>query len=236
MRYLVFFSIIIITFTSCRPTYEVTNDIFNELPTGAILVRLKTNHNTLVALENKNKEQKQKLEELDTNEQSKSNIEADILKRTQLINKIKTNRDKNNSEIINAFDQFTFCPVYYFYSTDSRSVANKDFNNILLDKNLNVSKPIPNLNNNYLIAEFGQTNQDTIANMGRGQDLHSENRTNSTSMEGGVDALVLLSPEFVQLQSPYPHYVRTFEGFPIKRKKEKTVEILQKRIEKHLNQ
>ena len=112
-----------------------------------------------------------------------------------------------------------------------------------------------NLSDNYLIAEFGETNEDTTKIKLRktksydfyghpNERLERNDETgyieyvdyyySSTGMEGGVDALVLLSPEFIQIQRPYPHYVRTFERLPfINRSYEETVLRLQHKIVKY---
>jgi hypothetical protein len=227
--------------------------IFSNLKSGGIFVRLKTNENTLKALKGKN---------------------------DQLAEKIIRERNKENQEIIEAFKVFTYCPIYFFYSSNSKKVINREFENVLLDFNLN---PIPDtlkLNENYLIATFDYTSKDTSSYF-----VGSEYRYVSTEIDGqykgerkrvdvygspsafdsGVSGLVFLSPELVPIKhvndipvniinyitgedkptcidftilgsgglyiSAYPSYVRTFEGLPFERTKQKTIEKLQYKME-----
>ena len=206
--------------------------IFQNLSNGALLVRLDTNSLTIKAIQDRNNERAKKLPTLKENSRKYKKTQKIIRQSEELINDIKTERDKRNFEIITAFDSLTFCDVYYFYANDSKSVLNKQFNDILRDKELKPLKELPDLKNNYLIAEFGQTTEDTaiiwmpkthsysfpshpnssLERDNEGNIVYERDQLSSTGMEGGIDALVLLSPEFIQLQNPYPHYARTFEG------------------------
>ncbi len=196
MRYICFF-ITIILFAACKPTYQSIDNSFKNLETGALLVRLKTNEKTILALEKKNKQM------------------AEIIRQ-------KTQTD--NNEIVKAFNEFKYCKVYFFYSNNSIHIKKGNFDGVLLDSSLTPVNPTPKLDNNYFIAEFSYTRPDTTV------------LTNgySTSMESGVDALILMSPQFVQLQAPYPHYVRTYERLPIiKRSRKKTVMRLESKLIQH---
>ncbi len=224
--------ILILTILNLSITAQIRMDtIFSNLKSGAILVRLQTKSNTINALKDKKPEM------------------ADYIKKKQ---------EFINLGIINAFRGFSYCEVYYFYSYDSKAIKEKRFAGSLMDENLQHITEIPKLTNNYLIAEFGETNEDTAKiklhklssydfysppnsrlerNDETGNIEYNNTYYSSTGMEGGVDALVLLSPEFVQIQNPYPHYVRTFERLPfIARSYARTVELLQYKIEKYLNQ
>lgn len=216
------FTALLIIVSSSIFSQNNTEQLFKNLHNGAILVRLTSNSNTLKALKGKD----------------------DVLAA-----KIVKQRDEKNREIIDAFaSQLTLCPVYYFYSDDTKAIVEKNFEGVLLDSDLNRVNEFPALNSNYLVASFSGTHEnkeiEEYENV-RYSDRNSEGKLyvddvkvqQSTDMEGGVDALVLYSPEIVELQSPYPHYVRTFERLPfIKRSKEKTVERLQYKIEKYLKE
>lgn len=165
------------------------NVIFKALNEGAILVRLKTKVNLINGLEGKNAE---------------------------MAARIKAEQQKENEAIVDAFNSvFHYCEVYYFYSDNSRNIKNKQFKGALLDEKLNVIKNIPELNENYLIAEFSQTQGDSI---NQETQVHTYNENNelvntqdtvSTYYTGyGFDALVLLTPNMQMLQDPYPHFVR----------------------------
>jgi len=197
-------------------------NIFNNLSSGALLVRLKTNNNTIRYLKNKGD--------------------------TALMNKIIKYRDVANNEIIDAFEKnFTYCKIYYFYSINTKSIANKKFENILLDNNLQIiKKPIP-LEANYFIAEFSTTNQnkDTTQywnysewNIKNGK-AQKVDYYYSGNNENTINALVLLMPDFKIIPNNYPNYVRTFKKIPfLERTKAETVKKLQSKIlsfEKNLN-
>ncbi len=237
-----------------RKYYEEINVLFENLDDGAILVRLKTDSIKIAALEQRNQTYRRALEGIDENSKNFKKKKEDIERRKRLITKIKTNRNKYNQSVVDAFQSFSFCNIYFFYATDSRKILNQVFEGNLLDKNLNISDSLPNLNNNYLIAEFGATTKDTTTIMmhkgelssfpgnpnkyierdSDGKIYYKYYEYSSTSMEGGVDALVLFSPDFVQLQAPYPHYVRTFENLLfLERNKSKTVLRLQYKIEQY---
>jgi len=162
--------------------------VFSNLKSGGILVRLKTQENVLKALEGKN---------------------------DQLAKKIKNKRDADNREVIDAFRGFNYCPIYFFYSSNSVKIKNREFKDILLDFNLN---PVPdslNLNENYVIATFDFTQKDTSSYW-----MNSEYSFVWTQKEGeyvaerrmvdlygspsfyntGVSGLILFSPELVSLQ------------------------------------
>ncbi len=239
-----------------RRYYEEINVLFENLDSGAILVRLKTDSIKIAALEQRNQFYIKTLEGLDKNSKYFKKTKDDIERRERLIAKIKINKNKYNQSVIDAFQSFSFCNIYFFYATDSKKILNRNFTNNLLDRNLNIADSIPILSNNYLIAEFGATTKDTaIIMMHKGESSSFPGHPNkyierdnegkiyykyydysSTSMEGGVDALVLFSPDFVQLQAPYPHYVRTFENLLIlERNKSKTVKMLQYKIEQYRN-
>lgn len=204
MRYL-YYIIIIILFAACRPTYESITNNFKNLENGALLVRLKTNEKAIQALEKNN---------------------------SQLANLVKNRTQTENNEIVKAFNGFSYCKVYFFYSNNSINVKNRNFDGVLLDRNLTPVTPTPKLDNNYFIAEFSQTRPDTTVIVdGYMNNQYSEPQNSSLNMEGGVDALILMSPEFVQLQAPYPHYVRTYERLPIiKRSRQQTVMELERML------
>jgi hypothetical protein len=189
------------------------NACFFNLKSGGILVQLRSNNITLEAIKGKNE---------------------------KLYNKIIKERDKRNMEIVDAFKSFTYCPVYFFYSDNSKKVFERKFQDILLDVNLDTVRNIPYLNSNYLIATFDATREDTAIFNSYQTFLTHNNETGAlerhyrrfnNSMEGGIYALILMSPDFYLMLDPYPHYYRTFERFWIfKRSKIQVVELMQKDI------
>lgn len=188
------------------------NACFLNLKSGGLLVRIQSNSLVIKTLKEK--------------------IDSVKLK------KILSLRDAHNREIIDAFQYFEYCPVYFFYASDSKKIMQKDFDNVLLDNNLNPVKPIPNLDNNYLIAGFelskgysSYTHNNSIDN----PELNDGYKGNVTYFESGVYALVLYQPDFKYLEDKYPGYVRTLEHFPFfSRSKKEVVKILNYNIKKYV--
>ena len=92
---------------------------------------------------------------------------------------------KQNEQIIAAFKKsYDFSPVYFFYAPDSRLVREKNLDGILLDdEKKNIS--IPNLKDKPIFgAEFG-----TII---------------SEDAQAGVNALLILDENLLQLKDPFP--------------------------------
>jgi hypothetical protein len=217
MKYL---ALLLLLFATSLVQAQLLNDvIFQNLADGAILVRLETKSRLISIIKDKNPE---------------------------FVYRIKTNQKAKNDRIVDAFKNFSFCSVYFFYDTSALEILNKNFDSVLMDFNYKIIKEIPKLEANYLIANFGATyeNKDTVEyGTIKYLDRNSEGKLYdhdikvllSTDMEGGVDALTLYDPNFIELQGPFPYYVRTFERLPfIARSYARTVELLQYKIEKFL--
>lgn len=249
MRFITLIITFVLTTTLFSQTHPDT--IFRNLKDGAVLVRLKSGKTVTNKILAKNELYKNELNNLDASEDSNQvkTIKSKIQHNKNLIAKINSKQNDRNNEIINAFSSsFSYCDVYYFYEEHSSTILDGKLINVLLDSGLNAIRDVSYLKNNYLIAEFNMTheNRDTV-HLG---DVRYPNRNSegklygedvvvsvSTDMEGGVDALVLFTPDFKELQSPYPYYVRTFERLPfIGRTKERTVELLQFKIEKYVDE
>lgn len=73
---------------------------------------------------------------------------------------IKNELALRNNKIVNAFrENFTFCPVYYYYDTNAYKVMRHELHGILLDKQLlpNESITLPD-SQQYFIASFCEDN------------------------------------------------------------------------------
>jgi hypothetical protein len=197
-----------------------TDTIFANLQNGAILVRLQSKYILINALQKRND--------------------------TSIIKKIIKDRDIINQEIIDAFNNFTYCPVYYFYSENSKKITNREFKGILLDNKLNPIDSVPDLDNNYLIATFGLSGRDTTIyafpnfynylthDIESGQLVRNHLYYN-LDMEPGISALVLLHPDLYYVNRNYPHYVRTFENpFFVIRPKSRVVHLLELKISRYV--
>ena len=153
---------------------------------GALLVRLQTNQHVI----------QYHLEKL----------ELDQVKFVEKNQKIK------NQKIIENFQEnWSFCPVYFFYSDDINEIQNNNFNKVFKNNEsilLNDDEK-SQLKNNFLIAYFG--------------DYPGYLNFNS---------LVLINQNLEPFKKPIPRYVRTYKGLWIfERKLNKTIIRLQKKLE-----
>ena len=186
----------------------------NYLKTGALYVRLHTKSRKIAILENA------------------GNIAA--------AEKVRKDQFKTNKSIVTAFRKaFVFCPVYFFYSDDSKYILSNDIDSIkFLDDNLQYWKAI-DPPKQFLVAEFGIIKQDTMKYFeGNSADYHkdSANVMHPNKQYGGgtnmsFGALIIKSPQLVQLSKPFPYYVRNLATLPfVRRSHFKVVTILNTKL------
>ncbi len=153
-------------------------------------------------------------------------------------NSIEEKQRLKNIEIIHAFrSNFDFCPVYFFYSDYSRLVKEKKLDSVpFLNEKLEADPNISVATEDFLIAEFGNIAPDTAKYFegyyvlsGDGLDKRKPTYYHSSS-EASFGALIIKSSDFVQMRSPFPYYVKTFDSFPIKRKPKKVVKIMNEKL------
>lgn len=173
---------------SCYSQQNI-HEIFTNLKQGAILVRLESKQKTITALEKKN---------------------------PSLAKRVSVKQANRNAEIINAFtNNLTYCPVFFFYDYNSNKIKQKQFIEVLFDKNQQPISNLPDLSNNYLIAAFGETMGDSI-NLPAQYETYSESgkllSQKDTIYQAHIgyrfDALILLGPNLKILEDPNPHFVR----------------------------
>jgi hypothetical protein len=158
--------------------FDVARAQINLLKSGALLVRLKTNINTITKLK------------------AAGNIDlaTQVERETNLRNKII---------IASYIQEFTFCPVYFFYSNYSDSVKNKSIKGIFLNTNLEIDPTIECKASFYLIADYGGN----IYNSSLG--IVSESSA-SKSIERGDPirevAISIKNRYFIQLHNPFPYF------------------------------
>lgn len=144
---------------------------------GALLVRLKTNTNTVTKLKNA----------------GNIDLATQLEQETILTNKI----------VMAAYlREFTFCPVYFFYSNYSDSVKQKKLTGILLDTNL-VENPAVICNASfYLIAETGEVYNSSLGIVPESEAAKSVERGNAVRDA----AIVIKNRYFIQLHKPFPYF------------------------------
>ena len=146
----------------------------NNLKTGVLIVRLKSKQNAIDAL-------------LKTG-------------RTKKAQKLKEEIDHYNKKVIISFKQhYTFSEVYFFYSKNTQSVKEKNFDSIFLNEKLEEDSSIV-LNPEhdfYMIGDFD--NVRTLTDEGE--------YSNQSSLIS--EAFVIKDSDFDQMPRPFPLFVRT---------------------------
>jgi len=144
---------------------------------GALLVRLKTNTNTINRLK--------KAGNID--------LATQVERETQL----------NNKAIMRAYTkEFKFCPVYFFYSDCSDSVKHKNLTGIFVDSILSVNSSIVCNATFYLVAEQGSIYDSSLGIVSESQaPKAAEKGTASKEV-----AIVVKNRYFIQLHKPFPYY------------------------------
>jgi len=117
--------------------------------------------------------------------------------------KIKRQQDNINEQIRLAFTKyFTLCPVYYFNMSDSRSLLDKKYSEVIIFDAL--EQTVSNVDlatSKFYIAEFGVANQDEVTN----DENVNEGEYNEKM---ALSALVIRTSELLELRDPFPYFVR----------------------------
>lgn len=171
-----------------------------ELKNSFLLIRLKTGKNTIDAM-----------------------LKAG---QSEMAEKRQKQIDEENIRIIKSFrTEFDFCPVYFFYSDDSKFVADKQFEKVnFLNDSLQPDITVKLNPEKFFIAEWGNVQGDTASYYS-----HTSYEPDGNFSQGPVyvyygggtsDAkgLIVKDCRFYQLRSPFPFFVKN----PFFRKKEKT--------------
>ena len=147
--------------------------------------------------------------------------------RTEDAEKIRSRVDMKNQNIRQAFkDEFDFCPVYFFMSQYSDKILEGHMDSIPFT-DADGAVVYPEIES-YLVAGFGITKPDTAAFFnGYRQEVTDhgieQKPTYYADKNMGLPALIIYSPQLIQLTDPFPYYVRNFDSLPIKRSIPKSV-------------
>ena len=149
------------------------------LKSGALFVRLKTSELKINALKSKG-----------------------MLKEAE---EIRVAQENTNKSIVAAFKaNFTFCPVYFFYSNYSTQVKEGKYKGLIMDVNMQTDSSFTS--DKYLIGEF------------------DESKTTQ------MDAFIIKDKNYEQLKKPFPFFIKQTEAVVSTRSYEKIVFILNKRL------
>ncbi len=158
--------------------YMVAKAQINKLKSGgALLVRLKTNATLIARLKAAG------------NMDMATKVEREVA----ISNKIV---------IASYLKEFTFCPVYFFYSNRSDSVKHKKLDGILVDSNL-VENPAVVCNADfYLVAESGELYNSSLGIVPESEAPKSVERGSPSR-----DVPILIKNRyFIQLHKPFPYF------------------------------
>lgn len=148
---------------------------------GALLVRLKTNSNTISKLK----------------AAGKIDLATQVERETFMMNK----------NIVRAFtNEFKFCPVYFFNSEFSDSVKHKKLDHIFLDSNLILNPSIICNANFYLIAEQGAIYESSLGIVPESKAGTAIERGSPTKEV----SIVVKNRYFIQLHKPFPYYQKGY--------------------------
>ena len=191
---------------------SIAAEQIRSLQNGVLLVRLSTKQNSIDAMEQKGLSK-----------------QADVLRQKVLA---------ENLEIASSFKtSFNFCPVYFFYSHDSKHVMNGNLDSVtFMNSELKAYEIVEFENNNYFTAEFTLLAQNTKyreQNIPKGQE-DNPNYTREAKYYGGANmrfhALIIKDQQFNQLERPFPFYSRTLNSFFMKKKTEEVVSVLNEKL------
>lgn len=145
------------------------------LKNGALLVRLKTSELKINALKKQGKEK-----------------EAE---------EIRLDQETVNKLIVEAFKaNYTFCPVYFFYSNHSTKVKEGNYKGCIFDVNMKTDSSFSS--NNYLIGEF--------------------EKSETTQL----DAFYIKNKNFELLRKPFPYFIKQNKALVSSRSYDKLVSVL----------
>ncbi len=145
--------------------------------------------------------------------------------------KTEEKQKQENLKIAKAFaENFTFCPVYFFYSSATSEIKSFHFSGNLMNSELKTLKGIKKPVADFFVAEFTQIERYDgkyydYTSLEKNEEGYSEKRKNYYgSPDMGFNALVIRDAKFRQLGEPFPFYIRTYESLPIfRRRTAKTV-------------
>lgn len=170
----------------------ITNVI--ALKSGVLLVRLSEKKNTINAMKKVGKD--------------------------KLAAKTEYKQRERNLAIVAAFSSnFDFCPVYFFFSDDSKYIRKKQLDSIVfLNEQLQHDSSITVNATTFFTAVLGVTEPDTT---NYSKHTYFEKGEQSTTYYGAgeiaVSALIIKDDQIYQLGKPFPYYVREFKGLPFHR-------------------
>jgi len=145
---------------------------------------------------------------------------------------------QEHKQVMNAFSRyFDFCKTAFFYSESSLLVTERKFDQVLINGIADTAS-LRTLDY-FLVAEFGNVSQDSMKRFSN----YSLERSGTQPLEKvanyhggqnlGMNALVILSDQFIQLRAPFPYYARFFKVLPYKMAVKKAVRKLNRKLHRY---
>ncbi|MFK8008584.1 MAG: hypothetical protein AB8H03_19655 [Saprospiraceae bacterium] len=172
---------ILTTFSNCKSANlrkDTVTDQLNNMQSGVMLIRLPTNEAKIAKLKK--------------------------MGRSDLAKKESAKMAQFHSDILKSFDKnFTFCPVYYYYSDKSVEVKNGNFDGNLFDAKLNNVSSLSFSKKQKFYAEFGFVHQEELI-------VEKNGQPEKVAGIGGKKAFVIRTHEGLQPLRPFPYTVNYY--------------------------
>ena len=142
---------------------------------------------------------------------------------------VKRQQDAANQLLVHAFEnQFNFCPVYYFYSSETEQVKTGKTKGYFLNSKLDPDPNIAISDTNYFIAELTDLEQFRV---------NPDSPEESVNAEVTFKALVLRDYKFHQMAKPFPYFIKASSNFPPRKRSEvEMVNLLNARLTAYYKQ
>ena len=136
---------------------------------------------------------------------------------------VQRQQDAANQRLVHAFkNQFTFCPVYFFYSSETSQVKSGKTSGYFLDNKLQPDPTIALPDTNFFVAELTELEQFRV---------DPDSPQESVNAEVTFKALVLRDHKFHQLAKPFPFFIKAASNFPPRKRSEtEMVDLLNARL------
>ncbi len=146
------------------------------------------------------------------------------------VEQIKKERDARNHKIMLAFEEaFDYCPVYFFYNSDTEKIKNKNFSNVFINRQMKLDSSIVIHPKDYYIGEFGYHNAYT-ENMDYSQQEASDSHLNRATDFSNY-GFVIMDSQFKMLPKPFPSFTMGYFAF-VKRKPAKILKRANQKLKK----
>lgn len=131
---------------------------------------------------------------------------------------IEFKRDELNRSIVDAFvSEFDFCPVYFFYNSDSKKIKERNFENVFVNLDLKVDSLIEFDLETFMIGSLGFSVTDTNVSYSY-VDVYKNGYNNaagyarSSMVESDIShyGFSIMDKDFNYIEKPFPRFVNGY--------------------------